>query len=58
MIEHCTALHIFDPEGEAKFDREDHIAEETAAFKARVQQMQDHGVKDASDTPNQMIAGK
>ncbi len=49
MIEQCAALYILGSKGEAIFDREDQIAKETAAFKARIQQMRDDGIEDAAD---------
>ena len=58
MIEQCAALYILGSKGEAIFDHEDQIAKETAAFKARMQQMRDDGIKDAADNIQQMIAAK
>ncbi len=58
MIEQCVALYILGSKGEALFDHEDQIAKETAAFKARMQQMREDGLGDAADNLRQMIAEK
>ena len=48
MIEQCAALHILGSKGEAIFEQQDQIASETAAFKARMQEMRDEGIMDAA----------
>ncbi len=58
MIEQCAALYILGSESEAIFDHEDQLVKETAAFKARMRQMQDDSINYAAANHLQMIEGK
>ena len=58
MLEQCAGIYILGSKGEEIFNHEDQIAKETAAFKARVQQMREDSFKDAADNIRQMIGGK